>query len=40
LLKQLKECFNSVKSFKPAACRKDSFETYYIGLGKKDIVTL
>lgn len=39
LLKQLREYFNSVKSFKPSACRKDSFETYFIGLGKKDIVT-
>jgi 23S rRNA (uridine2552-2'-O)-methyltransferase len=35
LLGTLRERFNSVKSFKPAACRKDSFETYYIGLGKK-----
>jgi len=40
LLKQLRKCFNNVKSFKPAACRKDSFETYYIGLEKKDIVSL
>jgi 23S rRNA (uridine2552-2'-O)-methyltransferase len=38
LLKQMRECFNSVKSFKPACCRKDSFETYFIGLGKKDIM--
>jgi len=35
LLKQLRERFDSVKSFKPAACRSDSFEIYYIGLGKK-----
>jgi 23S rRNA (uridine2552-2'-O)-methyltransferase len=40
LLKQMRECFDSVKSFKPACCRKDSFETYFIGLGKKDIVSL
>ncbi|GHV84395.1 ribosomal RNA large subunit methyltransferase E [Spirochaetia bacterium] len=35
LLKEMRTCFNSVKSFKPAACRDNSFETYYIGLGKK-----
>jgi len=35
LLKQLRERFDSVKSFKPTACRSDSFEIYYIGLGKK-----
>jgi 23S rRNA (uridine2552-2'-O)-methyltransferase len=36
LLKQLRECFTGAKSFKPAACRSNSFETYYIGLGKKE----
>ncbi|MDR2702318.1 MAG: RlmE family RNA methyltransferase [Spirochaetaceae bacterium] len=35
LLKRLREQFNNVKSFKPVACRSDSFETYYIGLGKR-----
>jgi 23S rRNA (uridine2552-2'-O)-methyltransferase len=34
LLKQLKTIFTSAKSFKPQACRGESFETYYIGLGK------
>ncbi|MDR2369903.1 MAG: RlmE family RNA methyltransferase [Treponema sp.] len=35
LLKKIRECFSAGKSFKPAACRSESFETYYIGLGKK-----
>ena len=35
LLKRVKTCFNSAKSFKPSACRNSSFETYYVGLGKK-----
>ncbi|MCL1813003.1 MAG: RlmE family RNA methyltransferase [Treponema sp.] len=35
LLKHLRKCFNSAKSFKPAACRSNSFETYLLGLGKK-----
>ena len=35
LLMQLRKCFTSAKSFKPAACRTSSFETYFIGLGKK-----
>ncbi|MDR1144032.1 MAG: RlmE family RNA methyltransferase [Spirochaetaceae bacterium] len=34
-LGRLRESFTTVKSFKPAACRSGSFETYYIGLGKK-----
>ena len=34
LLKRMRQCFNTAKSFKPAACRSDSFETYYVGLGK------
>lgn len=38
LLKRLREYFDSAKSFKPAACRSNSFETYYIGLGKKKVV--
>jgi 23S rRNA (uridine2552-2'-O)-methyltransferase len=35
LLKRLREVFTSAKSFKPKACRRESFETYYLGLGKK-----
>jgi 23S rRNA (uridine2552-2'-O)-methyltransferase len=32
---RLGECFTGVRSFKPKACRSDSFETYFLGLGKK-----
>ena len=32
LLKRLKTLFTSAKSFKPQACRSESFETYYVGL--------
>ena len=32
---RMKEMFEIVKSFKPEACRKISFETYFIGKGKK-----
>ncbi|MDR0561996.1 MAG: RlmE family RNA methyltransferase, partial [Spirochaetaceae bacterium] len=35
LLKRIREVFASGKSFKPQACRRESFETYYLGLGKK-----
>ena len=35
LLKKIRELFESGKSFKPQACRAESFETYYIGMGKK-----
>ena len=35
LQKRLKEYFNNVKSFKPQACRSNSFETYLLGLRKK-----
>ena len=35
LLKQIRSLFKSGKSFKPQACRNESFETYYLGLGKK-----
>jgi 23S rRNA (uridine2552-2'-O)-methyltransferase len=34
LLRRLKGLFTAGKSFKPSACRPESFETYYIGLGK------
>ncbi|MDR1351796.1 MAG: RlmE family RNA methyltransferase [Treponema sp.] len=35
LLRRIRKLFGSGKSFKPAACRAGSFETYYVGLGKK-----
>jgi len=35
LLKAIRDLFKTGKSFKPQACRAGSFETYYIGLGKK-----
>ena len=35
LLKAMRLLFETAKSFKPKACRPESFETYYIGLGKK-----
>jgi len=35
LLKKLKTLFETAKSFKPQACRDESVETYFIGLGKK-----
>ena len=35
LLKHLKTLFKSAKSYKPEACRSESFETYYLALGKK-----
>jgi 23S rRNA (uridine2552-2'-O)-methyltransferase len=35
LLKRIKRQFETGKSFKPQACRPESFETYFIGLGKK-----
>ena len=35
LLKQIRGLFESGKSFKPKACRTESFETYYLGLGKR-----
>jgi len=35
LLKHLKTLFKSAKSYKPEACRSESFETYYVALGKK-----
>jgi len=34
LLKRLSGLFKSAKSYKPQACRSDSFETYYLGLEK------
>jgi 23S rRNA (uridine2552-2'-O)-methyltransferase len=35
LLKRIRELFRTGKSFKPQACRRESFETYYIGMDKK-----
>jgi len=35
LLKHLKTLFKNAKSYKPEACRSESFETYYVGLGKR-----
>ena len=35
LLKKMREIFATAKGFKPEACRKESFETYLIGLNKK-----
>ena len=35
LLKTMRSLFETGKTFKPEACRKESFETYFLGLGKK-----
>ena len=35
LLKKMKALFGTAKSFKPQACRGESVETYFIGLGKR-----
>ena len=35
LLKKIRGLFETGKSFKPQACRSESFETYFLGLGKK-----
>jgi 23S rRNA (uridine2552-2'-O)-methyltransferase len=35
VLKRIKELFANGKSYKPEACRSESFETYYLGLGKR-----
>jgi 23S rRNA (uridine2552-2'-O)-methyltransferase len=35
LLKRLRLIFETAKTFKPQACRGESVETYFIGLGKK-----
>ncbi|AEJ18512.1 SAM-dependent methyltransferase [Gracilinema caldarium] len=35
VLKRLRSLFATARSFKPEACRSESFETYYLGLGKK-----
>lgn len=35
ILKRMRSLFGSAKSFKPEACRSESFETYYVGLDKR-----
>jgi 23S rRNA (uridine2552-2'-O)-methyltransferase len=35
LLKKIRARFDAGRAFKPAACRSGSFETYYLGLGKR-----
>jgi 23S rRNA (uridine2552-2'-O)-methyltransferase len=35
VLLKIRELFVTGKGFKPAACRSESFETYYVGIGKK-----
>jgi 23S rRNA (uridine2552-2'-O)-methyltransferase len=35
ILKRMRELFTTAKSFKPEACRPESFETYYIGINRK-----
>jgi len=35
VLKRIRSLFKTAKSFKPEACRSESFETYYLGLDKK-----
>jgi len=35
VLKRLRALFTTARSFKPQACRPESFETYYLGLNKK-----
>ena len=34
-LKKMREVFTTAKGFKPEACRRESFETYLIGINKK-----
>jgi len=35
VLKNMKQLFTTAKTFKPQACRGESVETYFIGLGRK-----
>jgi 23S rRNA (uridine2552-2'-O)-methyltransferase len=35
ILRHIRELFKTGKSFKPAACRSESFETYYLGLERR-----
>ncbi|MDR0399454.1 MAG: RlmE family RNA methyltransferase [Treponema sp.] len=34
-LRKIRGAFDSGRAFKPAACRGESFETYYLGLGRR-----
>jgi 23S rRNA (uridine2552-2'-O)-methyltransferase len=34
VLKRMKTLFTTAKSYKPEACRNESVETYFIGLGR------
>jgi len=34
ILKRMKTLFTTAKSYKPTACRNESVETYFIGLGR------
>ncbi|MDR0585290.1 MAG: RlmE family RNA methyltransferase [Treponema sp.] len=36
LLKRIKTLFDTAKGFKPRSCRSESFETYYIGMGRNE----
>jgi 23S rRNA (uridine2552-2'-O)-methyltransferase len=38
LFVRIRERFTVARRFKPKACRSDSFETYFLGLGKKENV--
>jgi 23S rRNA (uridine2552-2'-O)-methyltransferase len=33
---QMRQIFTTVKALRPAAVRKESFETYFIGMGKRN----
>ncbi len=35
ILKKMREIFTTAKGFKPEACRSESFETYLVGINKK-----
>ncbi|MDR2176939.1 MAG: RlmE family RNA methyltransferase [Treponema sp.] len=37
LLTAIRGLFDSGRAFKPAACRRESFEVYYLGLGRKRV---
>jgi 23S rRNA (uridine2552-2'-O)-methyltransferase len=37
LLKHMKKLFTTAKSFKPQACRGESVETYFVGLGRHKV---
>ena len=36
LLRDMREIFDTARAFKPRATRRESFETYFVGLGKKE----